>query len=296
MGVELPLRVVVTILECCVTFSGVKLSIRSFVLFQYGELSTSQRQAVITLIEKKGWYKRLVKSWRPISLINVDTKIASKSLAIRIKEFLPQLVDCDQTAYVEGRNIGESIRLIDNLLEYADKENLDGLIFAADIEKVFDSIECNFLLATLTKYGFGSNFIQWIKTLFSNCESCVMNNGLSTGYFKLSRGTKQGDSLSPYLFILVLEILFIPVRNDLSVQGFKIGNIEIKLTAFADDTTFFVRNKESINRLLNTMRKLENFLCYIPMSKNAKIVGLGIQSVEQTSQLIVKLPPSLEVQ
>ena len=62
---------------------------------------------------------------------------------------------------------------------------------------------------------------------------------------KLSRGTKQCDPLSPYLFILVLEILFIQVRNDPSVQGFKIGDIEIKPSAFADDTTFFVRNKES---------------------------------------------------
>ena len=86
-----------------------------------------------------------------------------------------------------------------------------------------------------------------------------MNNGLSTCYFKLSRGTKQGDPLSPYLFILVLDIFFIQVRNDPSVQGFKIGNIEIKLSAFADDTTFFVRNKESINRLLNIMRKLGEF-------------------------------------
>ena len=120
------------------------------------------------------------------------------------------------------------------MLEYVDIENLDGLIFAADIEKVFDSIEHNFLLATLTKYGFGSNFIQWIKTPFSNCESCVMNNGFST---------KQGDPLSPYIFILVLEILFIQVRNDPSVKGFKIGDIEIRLSAFADDTTFFVRNK-----------------------------------------------------
>ena len=62
-------------------------------------------------------------------------------------------------------------------------ENLDALIFAADIEKAFDSIEHSFLLATLIKYGFGSNFIQWIKTLFSNCESCVMSNGSSTGFF-----------------------------------------------------------------------------------------------------------------
>ena len=128
--------------------------------FRYGELSTSQRQAVITPTEKRAG----TRNWRPISLINVDTKIASKSLAIRIKQISPT-VNCDQTAHDKGRNIGESIRLIDDLLEYADKENLDGLIFAADME-VFDSIEYNFLLATLTKYGFGSNFIQWIKTLF----------------------------------------------------------------------------------------------------------------------------------
>ena len=78
--------------------------------FEYGELSVSQRQAVITLIEKKGWDKRLTNSWRPISPINVDTKIASKSLAIRIMEFLPQLANCDQTEYIKGRKVGESIR------------------------------------------------------------------------------------------------------------------------------------------------------------------------------------------
>ena len=141
--------------------------------FQYGELSTSQRQAVITLIKQKGRDKRLIKNWRPISLINVDTKIASKSLAIRIKEFLPQLVDCDQTAYVKGRNIGESIRLIDDLLEYADKENLDGLIFAADIEKAFDSIEHNFLLATLTKYGFGLTSFSGLKHFFQTARAVL---------------------------------------------------------------------------------------------------------------------------
>ena len=100
----------------------------------------------------------------------------------------------------------------------------------------------------LTSFSGLEHFFR-IHEVVAHCESCVMNNGLSTGYFKLSRGTKQGDPLSPYLFILVLEILFIQVRNDPSVQGFKMGDIEIKLSAFADDTTLFVRNKESINGL-----------------------------------------------
>ena len=76
-------------------------------------------------------------------------------------------------AYVKRRSIVESIRLIDDLLEYADKENFNCLIFAADIEKAFDSIEHNFLLATLTNYGFGSDFIHWIKTLFQTARAVL---------------------------------------------------------------------------------------------------------------------------
>ena len=96
-----------------------------------GELSTSQKQAVITPIGKKGRDKRLVKNWRPISLMNLDVKIASKALSFRLKQLLPNLINYDQTAYV-------SIRLIDDILYHTEKENIDGVLFAADIEKAFD--------------------------------------------------------------------------------------------------------------------------------------------------------------
>ena len=106
--------------------------------FDDGKLSASQKQAVITLIKKKYRDKRFVKNWRPISVINVDSKIASKALASRLKKFIPQIIYYDQTAaYVQGRNIGESVRLIGDLIDHADKENLDGMLFAADIEKAF---------------------------------------------------------------------------------------------------------------------------------------------------------------
>ena len=79
-----------------------------------------------------------------------------------------------------------------------------------------------------------------------------MNNGTSAGYFNLERGTRQGDPLSPYLFILALETLFIQIRSDPSIKGFRFKHIEIKLSAYADDTTFFV--KELINELMKEFR------------------------------------------
>ena len=217
---------------------------------------------------------------------------------MRAKNVIPHLVNCDQTVYVKGRNIGESIRLIDDLMNYAEQENLDGLIFAADIEKAFDSVDHKFIFASLEKYGFGPDFIQWIKTLLANSESCVMDNGSSTGFFKIQRGTKQGAPLSPHLFILALEILFIQIRNDKAIRGFKIGDIEIRLTAFADDSTFFVRDKQSINRILNIMKKFGTFsslnasiekceVCWIGQSRfrkdrpvNCKLTSLVTSSIK----------------
>ena len=77
----------------------------------------------------------------------------------------------------------------------------EAILFPADFVKAFDSVEHSSIISTLRAFGFGPDFIQWAKTFFKNVESCVMNNGRSTGYFLLERGTRQGDPLSAYLFI-----------------------------------------------------------------------------------------------
>ena len=136
---------------------------------------------MITLIEKKGKDKRFLKNWRPISLINVDAKVASKSLALRVRKVLNSLIHSDRTAYLKDRYIGESVRLISDILEYTDDNDIEAILFSADFEKAFDSIDQCFLLSVLKSFGFGPDFIQWVRTLFKNSESCVMSNGFSTG-------------------------------------------------------------------------------------------------------------------
>ena len=173
-----------------------------------GELSSSQRQAVIKLTEKEDRDKRLIKNWRPISLLNIDMKLITKVLATRLKKVLPSLISPNQTAYVENRFIGESGRLISDMLEITKTLKKEGFLITIDIEKAFDSVDHNFLLTSLDKYGFGEQFLSWIKTILKNQESCIINGGTTTKYFNLERGTRQGDPISAYLFILVLEFFF----------------------------------------------------------------------------------------
>ena len=120
-------------------------------------------------------------------------------MVLRIKWVIHKLVHCDQTAYVQGRNVGESVRVIDNMLEYVDKINEEGILFPVDIEKAFDSVDHSVIFATLKKFGFGGGFIKWVKVFLNNSQSCVINNGISLGYFLLGRETRQGDPSSPYL-------------------------------------------------------------------------------------------------
>ena len=82
-------------------------------------------------------------------------------------------------------------RMIDDILYHAKQENLDRIMFVADMEKAFDSLEHNFIFSTLTKFGFGQEFIQWVRNFLRNGSSCVMNNGVLTGYFNLEQGARQ---------------------------------------------------------------------------------------------------------
>ena len=164
--------------------------------FDKGEMSCSQKQAVITLIENKGKDRSLLENWRPIFLVNVDTKIMTKAIAARIKNVLPDIIHCDQTGYVKDRFIGETIRSIFDIMEFTAEENIPGLLVFIDFKKAFDSVEWSNLYQCLEIFNFGPDFIRWVKTFYKNIQSCTINNGMASNFFSLERGVHQGDPLS----------------------------------------------------------------------------------------------------
>ena len=146
----------------------------------------------------------------------------SKALATRLKETLPDLISCQQTAYVKNRFIGEGGRLISDILEISNVFNLRGYIVTVDIEKAFDSLSHSFLLACLKKFGFGHDFIRWVKILLESQKSYIIKAGTTTSYFNLEKCARQGGPVSAYLFILCLEVLFLLVKANHNIQHFPI--------------------------------------------------------------------------
>ena len=96
-------------------------------------------------------------------------------------------------------------------MDFTLNENIPGLMIIIDFHKAFDSVEWNYLVTCLEAFRFGPDFIRRVKTLYKNIQSCVINNGLTTGYFPLESRVRQGDSLSPYLFVCVVETLAIAI-------------------------------------------------------------------------------------
>ena len=154
--------------------------------YEENELTISQRRGVITLLPKEDGSLLDLHNWRPITLLNVDLKIAAKAIAKRLETVLPNLIHPDQTGFVKGRYIGENIRLISDVLDLTKDQNIPGILVALDFRKAFDSLEWPFIMRTLDAFNFGSSMKRWISTFYKDIESAILNNGYTTNWFKHS--------------------------------------------------------------------------------------------------------------
>ena len=226
--------------------------------FDTGTLSISQRRGIITLIPKPNKDTTSLENLRPISLLNVDYKILTKTIAKRLEKVLPKIINPDQTGYVKNRYIGENVRLILDIMSYTEKKNLPGAALFIDFRKAFDTIEWSFLIDTLNNFNFGPDIQNWVRIFYNNVTSCVLNNGHASEFFVLERGIRQGCPLSGLLFVIGIEVLANAIKSKSTIKGIKVGEKEIKVSLYADDTTVFVRDLDSVKELLVLLNDFKN--------------------------------------
>ena len=249
--------------------------------FQHNLLTTSQRQAIITLLEKSGKDRLQIKNWRPISLLNVDYKILTKCLSERIQNVVKQLIHNSQTGFIKGRSIFDNLRTILDILEETDKSRRSGLLISIDFEKAFDTLSWEFLAGALKAFNFGDDFIKWVQICYTDVSSCVVNYKQASSYFNVEKGVRQGDPLSPYLFILAAEIMSVHIRNNENIKGIKYGMSEIKVLSYADDTTVFMKDENDAKILF---RFLKNFEQYSGLKMNRdKTQGLWLGTEQKST-------------
>ena len=172
--------------------------------FEKKELTPSQYKGVLTLLHKSG-EREDIRNWRPLTLLNSDYKIIAKILAERLKVVLPKLIHSDQKGFVKGRNISEANRLIQDVIEYTDREDDDGIIIFLDQQKAFDRVEWGWVDHVLSKFNFGEKFREWVQMLFKYAQTCIKTNGFVSKYFNISRSCRQGCPIAPLVYILQAE-------------------------------------------------------------------------------------------
>lgn len=189
--------------------------------------------------------------FRPISLCNVLLKIITKTLANRIKTTLPKIVHEAQSAFLPGRLITDNSLLAFEAFHYIKKkrQSSNGYVgIKLDIAKAYDTLEWDFIEGTLTVMGFPLSIVSTIMNSIRSVSFSVMINGQPTDQFSPQRGIKQGDPLSPYLFILCAEVLsglITQSKNQGQLYGICIASDAPCIThlLYADDSLLFCKAK-----------------------------------------------------
>lgn len=181
------------------------------------KIGGSTNSAFLALIPKeKG--ANIFSKFRPISLCNTGYKLITKIIANRLKPILPKIIPENQGGFIQGRQIVDNFILVQEAIHSSLLRKEQGMAIKLDLANAFDRVNHSFLLNVMSKFGFGENFIKWIRACISEPWIAPLVNGRATDFFKALRGLRQGCPLSPLLFVIQASVLSFLLNKKLQDQ------------------------------------------------------------------------------
>lgn len=247
--------------------------------FSTGIMPSSLNSTDLVLIPKVLGPEDL-SQFRPISLCNFLYKVVSKVLVNRLKSFLPDIMSKEQSAFISGRLIQDNIVVAHEVFHFLKRKKRGKREWCAvktDMKKAYDRVNWSFLERLLLKMGFSPRWINWIMECVRGVTYRLLLNGKKTRIFKPHRGLRQGDPLSPYLFIFVAESLSLLIKQAVHAKELKVLKMSKRCPSvshlfFADDAVFFV---EATARNIEKLRSIMELYC----SASGQAVNLQKSSV-----------------
>ena len=233
---------------------------RLFNLFtSVGYMNNSCYDGVISLLFKGAGESHVRENWRPLALLNLDYKIYSKVLALRLEAVMKSLVHPDQTSSVPGRNIQDSLAHVMCVNNYASEHHIDAMILSLDQKAAFDMIEWQYIFKTLSAMNFGPFFIERLKCIYvpGRTRSLVNVNGFLSEPFNVFRGIRQGCPLSPLLYNITSEVVAHYIRITPLLRGIPLCGTNSRITKYADDTSLFLIKWSEITEVFGIFRKFQ---------------------------------------
>lgn len=263
--------------------------------FRSGKLLKQWNAANLVLIPKKPNASH-PSDFRPISCLNTVYKVISRLLASRLQDILPQMVSKAQSAFLPGRLLAENVLLATDLVNGYNRETISprGML-KVDLRKAFDCVRWDFIVATLRAIDIPEGFISLISECISTASFSVCINGVTGGFFKSSKGIRQGDPLSPYLFVLAMEGLsrLLTARYDAGLIGYHPRTEQLKIShlMFADDVMVFFDG--SSNSLHGIAECLDDFASWSGLHMNTtktEIFTAGLDHCETNAIISYGFP------
>ena len=223
-------------------------------------------------------------------------KILAKVLANRIKRVMSKVISSEQSAFVKGRQILDAVLIANEVVDTIIRRKESGIVCKLDIEKAYDHLSWEFLIQVLDKMGFGKRWVSWVKWCISTASFSIMVNGSPTGFFQNSRGLRQGDPLSPYLFVIGMEALSQLLNRAVDgnyLSGNKIAGRDgdgyvISHLLYADDTLLFCGASKDQLKFLSWLLMWFEALSGLRINLNkSEIIPFG--SVENVQDLAFEL-------